>query len=309
MTSSIYVRKSTVLIVVIFTSIILVGTSVSFIVWFSYDKSYGFGEIVILKDQDFVNKYDFPGSGTINDPYLIADLNIDTNKEIAIFVEETTKHFLITNCTIKCPLSGISINYVAEGTVRIENNEIQTTADSNIIEDLIFVFWAPGSRIINNQLSHLSNNYYTRGIFVSSSKNSLIANNSCNSLGEGIYVASSEAALIEYNYIENCENGVYIYQSDNSIARYNSLHYNDIFGIANSISIGCVFHHNNFFNNSFATPYYSQAGDGMPNIWYDTSTNEGNYWNNLIWDDDVTYLISGSGSNTDFYPLQFPVVI
>lgn len=309
MTSSIYVRKSTVLIVVIFSSIILVGTSVSFIVWSSYDKNYGFGEIVILKDQDFVNKYDFPGSGTINDPYLIANYNIDTNKEVVIFIEETTKHFLITNCTIKCPLSGISIKNVAEGTARIENNEIQTTANTYTTEDLILVFLAPGSRIIKNQLSHLSDSYNTRGIFVSSSKNSLIANNSCNLLGLSIYVTYSNSVLIEFNYVENCESGIVIDSCDNSIARYNSLHFNEHFGISNFISIGCVFHHNNFFSNSFGTPYNSQAEDSTPNIWYDTSTNEGNYWNDLIWDDDETYTIYGYGSNTDFYPLEFPVVI
>ena len=309
MTSSIYVRKSTVLIVVIFSSIILVGTSVSFIVWSSYDKSYGFGEIVILKDQDFVNKYDFPGSGTINDPYLIADFNIDTTKEIAIFVEETTKHFLITNCTIKCPLSGISINYVADGTARIENNEILTTASTYYHESLISVFWAPGSQIINNQLSHMSSGFDTYGIFVSSSMNSLITNNICNSLGIGIYVLDSVSALIEYNYVENCESGINIDSCDNSVIRYNGLYFNYYTGVSVVWSLNCIFHHNNFLNNSGAAFYGYQAYDREINFWYEISTNEGNYWADLVWDDNAIYEIGGHGQNIDYYPLQFPVVI
>jgi parallel beta-helix repeat protein len=308
MTSSIYARKGTVLIVGIFTTIFLVGTTIGFIVWFNYDKNYGFGEIVIHKDQDFVNRYDFPGSGTINDPYLIANYNIDTNKEVAIFIEETTKYFLITNCTIKCPYNGIIIRYVTEGTARIENNEIQTSANTYAYESAIQVFWAPGSQIINNQLSFLSSNYYTYGIFVSSSMNSWIANNSCDSFGVGIYVTYSDSALIEYNFVEICESGIYIDSCDNSITRYNSLYFNEFAGVSNYKSINCIFHHNNFLNNS--NSYYSyQAGDSSANIWYDTSSNEGNYWSDLVWDDSATYEIEGSGECIDLYPLQFPVVI
>ena len=69
---------------------------------------------MIRKDQDFVNRYDFPGSGTLNNPYLIAEYNIETSKEYAIYIEGTTKHFLITNCTIKCQKDGILISNTAE---------------------------------------------------------------------------------------------------------------------------------------------------------------------------------------------------
>ncbi|NPD90619.1 MAG: hypothetical protein HGN29_18055 [Asgard group archaeon] len=309
MTSSIFPRKDTILIVVIFTTIILVGTPISFIIWFNYDVNYGFGEIVIRKDQDFVNRYDFPGSGTINDPYLITDYNIDTNKEVAILIEETTKYFLITNCTIICPLDGILISFVSEGTARIENNEIQTTTNTYFVESLIKVIWAPGSQIINNQLSHLSSIYDTYGIYVASSKNSLIANNSCNSLGIGIYVLDSVSALIEYNFVENCQSGISINSCDNSVTRYNRLYFNYYTGVYVGWSLSCAFHHNNFLNNSEAAFYDYQAYDRETNIWYEISTNEGNYWSDLVWDDDAIYIIGGHGQNIDLYPLQFPVAI
>lgn len=308
MTDSIYARKSTVLIVAILTSIILLGTTISFIVWFSYDKNYGIGEIVIRKDLDFKNRYNFPGSGTINDPYLIANYNINTGKEYAIYITMTTKYFLVTNCTIVCYSNGINIQSVAEGTARVENNNIQSNSFYYMYNKLIRIFQSPGSYIINNEITHSLIESSVTGISISESKNSLIANNSCSALNEGIYIWDSESVLIEFNFIEFCLRGIGIESSDNSITRFNSLFFNSYRGLTALDNEGCVFHHNNFFNNSSPNNVI-QAYDGNFNIWYDVSTSEGNYWSDLVWDDGATYVIRGYGNSVDLYPLAFPVLI
>ncbi len=307
MTESIYVRKSTVLIVAILMSIVLLGTTISFIVWISYDKNYGIGEIVIRKDQDFVNRYEFPGSGTLNDPYLIVDYILDTSKDYAIYITGTTKHFLITNCTIKCQQDGIFIGYTAERSARIENNEILGTSYSTYY--LIKITQSQGTYIVNNHLSHSYDDSYSNGISLSYSENSLIANNSCYNVNNGIHASESNSILIEFNYIDTCSVGIRLSDCKTSIIMYNNLFYNSFLGVELHHCVGSIIHHNNLINNAIDYYYESQAYDTENNHWYDMTSNEGNYWSDLIWDDDVTYLIQGSGSNIDLYPLQFPVLI
>jgi len=308
MAESIYTTKSTILVVVILTSIILIGAPIGLIVWISFDSNYGIGEIVIQKDQDFENRYEFPGSGTLNDPYLISDYNIETSKEYAIYIEGTSKYFLITNCTIKCQYNGISVENAAEGTTHIENNFIQATSAYSIY--LIYISQSRNSFIINNLLSNIhQQRTYSAGIIITHSQNSLISNNTCNKLNVGISVHYSDATLVEFNYIEFSDEGIRLDNSDSTIVRYNGLYYNRYFGLQTNNGLSCIFHHNNFINNALALHYDAQAYDSESNIWYDISNDEGNYWSDLVWDDNATYEIDGNSGSIDFYPLQFPVVI
>jgi len=309
MTNSIYIRKCTVLIVAVLTSLVLVGTINVFVVWINFDRNYGFGEIVVRNDQDFENMYNFPGNGTLSDPYVIADLNINTNKEYAIYISWTTKHFLIKNCTIKCSSYGIHVKYAAAGTARIENNNIQPRASLNNYYSLIFIFHSPGIQIKNNDLSNSQENPNGSGIYIRESKNTLISNNSCSSLFISIQLSDSDSALIEFNFVESCTQGIDIWSCDFSIIRFNSLYFNEYPGVKNSHASNCFFHHNNFFNNSLDDYYNEQAVDNDGNTWYDRSTNEGNYWSDLVWDDNAFYLIGGRGNCIDRYPLESPVLI
>ena len=85
--------------------------------------------------------------------------------------------------------------------------------------------------------------------------------------------------------------------------------YNKYIGIKANTCLSCIFHHNNFINNAFDSHFETQAFDTESNTWYDISTNEGNFWSDLVWDDGATYVIGGYGASVDPFPLQFPVVI
>lgn len=295
------------LVVVILTSIVLVGTPIGFIVWINYDNNYRIGEIVIRKDQDFVKRYEFPGSGTLNNPYLIADYNIETSKEYAIYIEGTTKHFLITNCTIKCQKDGIFISNTAERSARIENNEILGTSYSTYY--LIKITQSQGTYIVNNHLNQSYDNTYSNGISLRYSENSLIANNSCYKVNNGIHAYESNSILIEFNYIDTCSVGIRLSDCETSIIRYNALFHNSFLGVELRHCVGSIIHHNNLINNAIDYYYESQAYDTDNNHWYDMTSNEGNYWSDLVWDDSATYEIEGNGRCVDLYPLEFPVMI
>jgi len=114
--------------------------------------------------------------------------------------------------------------------------------------------------------------------------NSIVNNKISNNSNNGIHVKSSNNIFINNN-ISNNNHGIYFFTDSSN----NNLLY-----------------HNNLINNLI------NAFDGGTNTWYNTTLQEGNYWDDYIGSDsngdgigDTPYDISG-GSNQDLYPLIHP---
>ena len=58
-------------IIIAIVVIVFVGGMIGIWAWISTGNDYNYGEIVIAKDKDFEKRYDFPGTGTLSDPYRI----------------------------------------------------------------------------------------------------------------------------------------------------------------------------------------------------------------------------------------------
>ena len=70
------------------------------------------------------------GSGTADDPYVIENLLIDASGSHGIWIENTTKHFIIRNCVVENGGGthwGIYLKNVRNG--RIENNTCENNLD------------------------------------------------------------------------------------------------------------------------------------------------------------------------------------
>jgi len=109
--------------------------------------------------------------------------------------------------------------------------------------------------------------------------------NACNNNDWGIWLDSSDSCFVTYNLLqENEEYGVYSsYGSDNNLI-----------------------HHNTFVDNNIGGT--SQAyDDGTNSFWYDTATQEGNYWSD--WSGIGSYYIQGFALSFDKYPFGEPVVV
>ena len=79
--------------------------------------------IKILCDSDFgPSKYNFPGSGTEKDPYVIAGYGITTTLATGISISDTTKYFIIRYCYVSTNYSGILIDDVTNGTATVLDN-------------------------------------------------------------------------------------------------------------------------------------------------------------------------------------------
>jgi parallel beta-helix repeat protein len=133
------------------------------------------------------------------------------------------------------------------------------------------------------------------GISLSHSANNNITNNNCS--GNSYY-------------------GLHIDSySTNNIITYNNFYYNTKYGVYITYgSTGNIIHHNNFWQNNGAgkglTENKSQAYDEVyRNYWYDSTTQQGNYWDNWNgngWGTPDAYPIDGGAGAYDMYPLSQP---
>lgn len=164
------------------------------------------GLIIIEKDKDF-KKYDFPGEGTKNNPYIIKNYNITTTEDNAIFIQGTTKYFVIQNCILVANKSAIYLGYNANGTAIIKDNicsnsdfgiEISTfdnvvlinnTCNNNALHG-ISISLSDKAKVINNSCNN--NNFV--GVQIHRSLNAELINNTCEYNGDvGIYLVGSES--------------------------------------------------------------------------------------------------------------------
>jgi parallel beta-helix repeat protein len=271
--------------------------------------------IFIDNDIDFVD-YGFPGNGSKINPYIIEDYSFENESFAGIYIKDTNDHFVIQNCFADSYEVGIYINDVAAGTASVLNNICVNNGDSGIIiqdsnkitlinntckysvfagilllqttncnlinNTCLFNYWGAGleassdSYVFNNEFNF--NTGY--GFVLNVGYGNFLSNNSCSHNPTGIYSSSSDICLFVYNRIEkNSEYGIYLnYQSD-----------------------GNTIHHNDFIRNNLAGS--SQGYDeGIDNIFYDSSMNEGNYWSN--YGGSGGYIIDGEAYSVDLYPLN-----
>jgi len=172
--------------------------------------------IYIHSNEDFEN-YGFPGNGTLENPYRIENYTIITSKEVAIYITNVSKHFLIQNNVLKAKEKAIWIYHISANITRIERNICYGNRDG------IIVYYAQGSYIFNNTCF---DNLY-EGIIITSYENldsdySIIANNSCyRNGGPNILVYNSSHIVIENNSLHFDITG---YLSRAGLAIYNSLY-------------------------------------------------------------------------------------
>lgn len=124
-------KRSTKITLIVIPTILVA----SFVIWFLpvYILSPSFGKprvkniIQIYSDNDF-EELNLPGSGTSNDPFIIENQVLGINASgiknfyYGLDVANTTKYFIVRNCTFFGGLNAIRLENVSEGTVLISGN-------------------------------------------------------------------------------------------------------------------------------------------------------------------------------------------
>ncbi|MFW9924089.1 MAG: nitrous oxide reductase family maturation protein NosD, partial [Candidatus Thorarchaeota archaeon] len=180
-------------------------------------------DIYIQRDNDFKDKYNFPGEGTLENPYIIENLIMSTDKINAIRIEDVTSCFTIRNCTLILTSSvknhdqDVYLIYIASWQspkVTIANNTICAPfyqPDYFIIYYLngIYIGGCENVLIENNIFSNLDESLIMYNI-----ETSIIVNNYCNDIFIiGFHIMSCTDALIENNTLLNCDRSTLIMDS------------------------------------------------------------------------------------------------
>ncbi|MHA1200078.1 MAG: right-handed parallel beta-helix repeat-containing protein, partial [Candidatus Heimdallarchaeaceae archaeon] len=188
---------------------------------FSIKNLVSSDSIVIYSDTDLL-EYNFPGNGTIDDPFRIEDLLIE-DENYGIYINSAKHYFVIQNCHItNAGFGGIVIKNTHSGYGNISNNVIEYCNTTN-------------------------------GIYLQSCSEVNLENNTCIGNAFGIQVKlSSNCTIIDNTCANNIFVGIYIQiDSPGCLLENNSIRLNGDFGILCSQSRGALIYNNSLEDNQF----------------------------------------------------------
>ncbi|TFG03580.1 right-handed parallel beta-helix repeat-containing protein, partial [Candidatus Thorarchaeota archaeon] len=175
--------------------------------------------IVISDDGDLAA---FPGNGTAANPYRIEGYNI-TSDGVCIDIQDTTAHYLITDCLISAPGSssshGIRIISAPNGTIQecmVERHQaglrMENSVDCSIVNNTFrdnsgngFHCSGGGNILVKNNTA-VDNGFGLRLIM----ENSIVQNNSLYNNSVGLYMGGVGVTVIENEAKNNSQYGFYL---------------------------------------------------------------------------------------------------
>jgi len=212
--------------------------------WTNFENPCFVAAIGIEKDDQFARE-GFSGTGTINDPYRLENLEL-TVDGIGISICHTEAYFIITNCIISGGYNLLNIEVVKTGTAKIVNN---TFICDYWWCSALSIYNSPGTTIANNTFLNGSQNPVSDkdfgGVNIIESDNCTIKNNIFIKLNSGISIYDTDFSLIENNFFISNFEGLAAYDLD-------FLQVFDNYFINNSITSAYLFEvrYSSFQNNS-----------------------------------------------------------
>jgi len=204
------------------------------VVYVFSDSYQSHAPISILSDSDFVTQ-GWPGSGTADDPYIIAGVAI-TDADSCIHISDTSSYFIIFDCYLDSPVSysgyGIQFWMVDNGAamycIAVMKQWAIDVYESNSIRirDCIVESWSSGFlfngvndfEILNCSVDMATNT----GMSISTSSNGVI--DSCAFYGDGRYPLNIDRCT-NLDIINNVFGQKGFYLTGESLYQYISIHF------------------------------------------------------------------------------------
>jgi parallel beta-helix repeat protein len=211
--------------------------------------------ISISSNDDFGPlKYNFPGTGTIDNPYIISNFYIQNSSLPLIYIVGTTVHFVIENNY----LDSVNGEYEAISFAVVKNSIIR----SNMIINAMFGILMGSSsnnEIFNNILTGCGTSIW---LPTHADNNSIIKNNITNSI-KGIDLFDSDFNKIEKNLVLNVSTSIYLFDAINNTVNQNLFAFNNESAIiVTYLGINNTFEHNSIVKNSIGLQI---SGDNVRN--------------------------------------------
>jgi len=237
--------------------------------------------VVIQSDTDFVNQ-GWPGNGSMNNPFLIEDLEIELSLySTCIEISHTSVYFEIRNCVFSYQYSGAYFGFYYQVLMGIG---VQLNHVSNCT-------------IVNCTFFNLD-----FGIDAQSVTDSLFMNNTVRNCDEGIHLDSAETSIVNHNRVLFNNEGLWLSGTSACTITKNLIAYNKDYGIQLDYGAG----QNRVFNNTIGynqiylnEPEHNALDYGDNNIW-DDNISLGNAWSDYTGVD--TYSIEGPANSVDRFP-------
>ncbi|MHA2079893.1 MAG: right-handed parallel beta-helix repeat-containing protein, partial [Candidatus Thorarchaeota archaeon] len=167
--------------------------------------------IVIGNNSDFEDQ-GWPGEGTVEQPYIIAGLEINaTTGESAINITNTDVHFFIKDCR----LTSNSTNVI----------ELRSVAHARITNNTVLQGERGVAAFHSSDLTIYDNEFYTfswAGVYLEDCSLSTLSNNNCTSCYIGLHIEQSEHCTVEDNFARGCNTGIDLYWDCEYITVFNN---------------------------------------------------------------------------------------
>lgn len=243
----------------------------------------------------------WPGDGSINNPYIIEEYEIDGDGHgYCLYIGNTTDHFVIRNCYLH-DASGNSSMWTKESGLNIYNSEKGVVENNTVSNNYngISTSECHDNKISNNTVSFNDN----QGIFIDyfGDTNDTISGNSVShNGGHGIYFDQPDRSrVINNNVSSNGGHGIYLAYgchhhklSGNIISYNNKDGINYLTGRYNSIKNNTISNNNNSGLNLWASSQYNIISRNV----FDSNGEKGIYLQN----GDGNEVIDNSISNNEY---------
>lgn len=153
---------------------------------------------------------------------------------------------------------------------------------------------------IDIRFCNISYNHYAINFFYSN--NIKIYNNTLYHNVEDIAATGSDEGFIRNNRFYDGQYGIHFINSVTNFDIYQNAFQKFSYGIVFELCTGNRIYHNTLLQCTSTSYGYDDTG----NTWYNTTLNQGNYWQN--WNGTGTYAIDGAAGVFDMYPLSDPYV-
>ena len=154
--------------------------------------------IYIDENSDFES---WPGEGTVEDPYIISNLQINATTGVpAIYVTNTDVHFFIKDCWLTSnSTSVVLLNSVTHA--RISNNTFVEGERAIAAYDTL-------------DLTFFENEFYSfgwAGVYLENCSQGVLRNNNCTYCFVGLHVEQSDNILVKENFVNGSLGGIDVY--------------------------------------------------------------------------------------------------
>jgi len=253
---------------------------------------------IFIDGDDLANDWDdcdaVTGSGTIEEPYVIEDLEIDAGGSgSGIYIRDSTAYLNIVNCELIN--SGSSSR---DSGIRVENCENLNISDCNVKLNTgngIYLYSSTDNTLTGNTAVNNSDDGIV--LYSSSNNNILTGNTAANNSNYGMVISSSSNNnILTGNTVSNNSNGILLYSSNDNTLTGNTVA-NNTSGIILPYSHYNTLTGNTFVNNSnYGIAMESSSNN---NLTYNTAIN--NSHGISLYSSPVNTLTGNTVTNNSIY--------